>query len=128
MGGLFSFMSKNKIAIYYEHRDWFRPLFGELDRRGVGYDSIDAADHFFDPGAGEEYAIIFNRMSASAYLRGHANAIFYTAGLLAHFERSGTRVINGFDAYQIETSKTQQLALLKQLGIAFPKNEIREPS
>ena len=22
------------IAIYYEHPDWFRPLFAELDRRG----------------------------------------------------------------------------------------------
>ena len=49
--------------------------------------------------------MFFNRMSASAYLRDHGNAMFYTAGLLAHLERNGTRVINGFDAYQIETSK-----------------------
>ena len=124
MGGLFSFMSKSKIAIYYEHPDWFRPLFAELDRRGVGYDKVDAANHFFDPAALDEYAVVFNRMSASAYLRGHANAIFYTVGLLAHLERTGTRVINGFDAYQIETSKSQQLALLRQLGITFPKTRI----
>jgi glutathione synthase/RimK-type ligase-like ATP-grasp enzyme len=124
MGGLFNFMSKNKIAIYYEHPEWFRPLFAELDRRGAQYDKMDAASHFFDPGAPEDYAIVFNRMSASAYLRGHSNAIFYTAGLLAHLERGGTRVINGFDAFQIEASKAQQLALLRQLGIAFPKTRI----
>ena len=124
MGGLFSFMSKNKIAIYYEHPDWFRPLFAELDRCGVGYDKLDAANYFFDPGETGEYAVFFNRMSASAYMRGHTNAIFYTAGLLAHLERGGTRVINGFDAFQIEASKSQQLALLKQLGIAFPKTRI----
>ena len=23
------------IAIYYEHPEWFRPLFAELDRRGI---------------------------------------------------------------------------------------------
>jgi len=39
MGGLFSLavktMSNKKLAIYYEHPDWFRPLFAELDERGV---------------------------------------------------------------------------------------------
>ena len=25
------------IAIFYEHPDWFRPLFAELDRRGTPY-------------------------------------------------------------------------------------------
>ncbi len=28
--------TQNKpIGIYYEHPDWFRPLFTELDRRGI---------------------------------------------------------------------------------------------
>jgi len=31
------------IAIYYEHPDWFRPLFAELDRRGIPYARIEAA-------------------------------------------------------------------------------------
>ena len=25
------------IAVYHEHPDWFRPLFTELERRGVPY-------------------------------------------------------------------------------------------
>src|SRR5258707_753145 len=30
------------IAIYYEHPDWFRPLFQQLDERGVPWLKIDA--------------------------------------------------------------------------------------
>ena len=30
------------IAIYYEHPDWFRPLFAELDRRRIPYARVDA--------------------------------------------------------------------------------------
>ena len=33
------------IAIYHEHPDWFRPLFAELDRRGMPYVRLDAAAH-----------------------------------------------------------------------------------
>lgn len=44
--------SDRPIAIYYEHPDWFRPLFQELDRREVPYVTIDAASHRFAPGNG----------------------------------------------------------------------------
>jgi hypothetical protein len=65
------------MAIYYEHPEWFRPLFAELNRRGVPYIPIDAGSHAYDPRAKmEDYLLVFNRMSASAYLRGHGNAIF----------------------------------------------------
>ena len=67
------------LAVYYEHPDWFRPLFAELDRRGTPYARVDAASHRFDPAdASVPFALVFNRMSPSAYLRGHANALFYT--------------------------------------------------
>ena len=38
-------MSKT-IGIYYEHPEWFRPLFAALDERGLTYEKIDAANHF----------------------------------------------------------------------------------
>src|SRR5438105_1750557 len=64
------------IAVYYEHPEWFRALFEELDRRGTPYVRIDASRHRYDPSADESrFALLFNRMSASAYLRGHGNAI-----------------------------------------------------
>src|SRR2546425_8630788 len=29
-----------RLGVLYEHPEWFRPLFAELDRRGIGYDRI----------------------------------------------------------------------------------------
>ena len=117
--------AERPIAIYYEHPDWFRPLFRELDRRGVPYVRLDAANHRFDAGDGRPpYALVFNRMSPSAYLRGHGNAIFYTLHYLAHLKSHGVRVINGYDAYVTETSKALQLSLLQQLGLPYPRARV----
>src|ERR1043165_702520 len=113
------------IAIYYEHPEWFRPLFEELDRRGVAYVRIDAGRHRHDPSSTEdEYALFFNRMSASAYLRGHGNAIFHTRNYLSHLERTGLRVLNGAEAFSIETSKALQLELFASLGLPYPRTRI----
>ena len=114
--------TERPIAIYYEHPDWFRPLFAELDRRGVPYVRLNAANHRFDATDGRPaYSLLFNRMSPSAYLRGHGNAIFYTLHYLAYLKRHGVRVINGYDAYVTETSKALQLSLLEHLGLPYPK-------
>jgi glutathione synthase/RimK-type ligase-like ATP-grasp enzyme len=113
------------IAIYYEHPEWFRPLFDELDRRGTPYVRLDASRGRFDPSGEEEsFALLFNRMSASAPLRGHANAVFYTREYLAHLERKGLRVVNGHDAFVVETSKAAQLALLDSLGLPYPRTRV----
>lgn len=113
------------IAVYYEHPDWFRPLFAELDARGTPYVRVDAARHRFDPGArGEPFALLFNRMSASAYLRGHGNAVFYTRHYLRHLERLGVRVVNGSRAFDYETSKALQLSLFASLGVEFPRTRV----
>jgi glutathione synthase/RimK-type ligase-like ATP-grasp enzyme len=113
------------IAVYYEHPEWFRPLFAELDARGTPYIKVDAARHRFDPGAGGEgFALLFNRMSASSYLRGHGNALFYTRHYLRHLERRGVRVVNGSRAFDYETSKALQLSLFAALGIEFPRTRV----
>src|SRR5678815_1680342 len=115
-------MRDSNLAIYYEHPDWFRPLFAELDRRGVPYARLDATRHLYDPGEKEEsYAVVFNRMSPSAYLRGHGHGIFYTLQYLNHLENLGTRVINGERAFGIEISKARQLSLLDSLNLPYPK-------
>lgn len=116
--------SSSTIGIFYEHPEWFRPLFAALDERGVPYEKIDAANHFYNPEDISKYPLFFNRMSASAYLRNHGNAIFYTRGLLAGLERAGVRVINGYEAFQIEISKALQTALFASLGVKFPKTRI----
>src|SRR5436309_2497877 len=108
------------IGIYYEHPHWFAPLFAELDRRGVSYTPLHAEQHRFDPGSKPPYDLVFNRMSPSAWLRGHGNAVFYTHHFLGHLERSGVRVVNGTRAFQVETSKALQLSVLRELGLPYP--------
>ena len=112
------------IAIFYEHPDWFRPLFAALDRRGVPYVRLDAGSHRFDPTETPPYSLVFNRMSPSAYLRGRGNAVFYTHAFLAHLERRGVRVVNGTKAYTVETSKALQLSLLEGLGLPYPASRV----
>jgi glutathione synthase/RimK-type ligase-like ATP-grasp enzyme len=117
--------SARPFAIYYEHPDWFRPLFAELDRRQTPYVRIDARRHRYDPGlANGKYSLWFNRMSPSAYLRGAGQAIFYTLGLLDHLESTGTRVVNGQRAFRTEISKALQLSLLRSNGLPSPKTRV----
>lgn len=113
------------IAVYYEHPDWFRPLFAELDRRALPYARVDASQHAYEPGAKEQaYSLVFNRMSASAHLRGHANAVFYTRDYLAHLEAAGVRVVNGYESFLVETSKARQLRIFDSLGLARPRTRV----
>nr|WP_293839694.1 hypothetical protein [uncultured Arsenicibacter sp.] len=113
------------IGIYYEHPEWFKPLFAGLDRRGIAYERIDAARHQYNPAAREStYSLVVNRMSSSAYLRGNGQGIFHTAGYLTHLERIGVRVINGTVATGIETNKSRQLSLLAGLGLSFPETRV----
>lgn len=113
------------IAIYYEHPDWFRPLFAELDRRGLPYVRLHADEHRFDPGAPPPpYALVFNRMSPSAYLRGRGNAIFYTRDWLDHLRGHGVRVVNGPEAFRTEISKAGQISLLRRLGLPHPATRV----
>src|SRR5262245_14699235 len=110
------------IGVYYEHPDWFRPLFAELDARDVSYERIDAASHSYDPGdQATPWSLVFNRASPSAYLRGHVQATFHTLHWLRHLERLGIPVVNGSDIYSLELSKTNQIDLLASLGLPFPR-------
>jgi hypothetical protein len=115
----------SNLAIYYEHPDWFRPLFAELERRKLPFTTLDATRHSYDPGNNERpYDVVFNRMSPSAYLRGHGHGIFYTLQYLNYLEQLGTRVINGQTAFAIEISKARQLSLLDSLNLAYPRARI----
>src|SRR5207249_3665601 len=76
------------------------------------------------PGREARAWAVFNRMSPSAYLRGHGNAIFYTLHYLAYLKRHDVPVINGYDAYVTETSKALQLSLLHHLGLPYPRARV----
>jgi hypothetical protein len=113
------------IAIYYEHPDWFRPLFQQLDERDVPWLKIDARYHSYDPASPEnEYSLVFNRMSPSAWQRGLGHGIFYTLNYLAHLEARGVRVVNGYRCFTHEISKALQLTNLLKLGLPYPRAQV----
>src|SRR5438128_346955 len=103
-----------RIAVFYEHPEWFRPLFAELDRRGVAYDRLQADSHSYDPAERRpSHALVVNRMSPSAHTRGHEQAIFYTLDYLAYLRDIGANVLNGYEAAVYEFSKARQLSLFE---------------
>lgn len=115
----------NPIAILHEHPDWFRPLFAELERRQLPYVRLDAASHTYDPAEHTvPYALVFNRASPSAYLRGHGQSTFYTLQWLRHLERLGVPVVNGAASYQVDTSKALQLEVFEKLGVPYPRTHV----
>lgn len=118
--------SPNKpIGILYENHVWFKPLFEELQRRNIPFVRINAAQSQFNPQERDvPYSLIVNRVSASAYLRGNVQGIFYTSSYLNHIERLGVPVINGTFAQEIENSKARQVGLIASLGLAYPKTRV----
>ncbi len=116
-------MSPKPIGILYEHPEWFKPLFAEMDRRGLPYEPIPAHEHSFDPSECEApYSLVVNRVSPSSYLRGHARAILYAAAYMDHLQGLGVPVVNGLEAYALEVSKAKQLSLMSRLGLPHPRS------
>jgi len=113
------------IDVLYEHPHWFAPLFSELERRAYPHRAVHVDQHRYRPaahaGADEDHPVVFNRVSPSAWKRGRAAAIHYTAGYLAHLERTGVPVVNGAPVFAYEISKAAQLSLLSHLGLPAPR-------
>lgn len=117
--------NNRRVAVFYEHPEWFAPLFAELDRRRIPYERLRAYEHRFNPAERHcPYILIVNRMSPSAYTRGHSQAIFYTLQYLAYLKEIGANVMNGYDAYVYEFSKARQLSLLDRLGLRYPRAHV----
>ncbi|HZY79900.1 MAG TPA: hypothetical protein VFE50_10280 [Cyclobacteriaceae bacterium] len=106
-------MNTRPVAIFYEHANWFKPLFEELQKRSIPFVRINANEHTYNPAEREvPYSILINRVSSTASSR-----------YIGHVERLGTPVLNGTQALEIE-SKAKQLELLASLGMPFPKTRI----
>ena len=113
------------IAIYHEHPDWFKPLFEELDKRGLPYVRLNPTAHEYAIEApAPDYSLFMNRMSPSAYLRNGTQGIFYTLYYLKYLEDHGIPTVNGYRAFTFETSKALQLQLMQSLGIRYPKARV----
>ena len=76
------------FVISHEHPDWFKPLFAELEKRGIKYETVNPAAHSFAiEGPKPNFDLFFNRMSPSAYLRDGVQGTFYTLNYLKFLEK-----------------------------------------
>ena len=113
------------LAVFFEHPQWFEPLFRVLDRRGVDYVKLGIADHRFDPADRSTPApVVLNRLAMSSFLRQDEHAIFYSQAALAHWEMAGARVVNGSAALAVDSNKARQLSLFAALGLAIPATRV----
>ncbi len=113
-----------RVAVLYEHPEWFVPLFAVLERRGVDVLHVNAASLRWDPSVRPDFALLLNRMSPSAHTRGHGHAIHAAGAYIEYVESYGVPVVNGSRQYRLELSKSAQLDLLRQLGIASPRSRV----
>jgi glutathione synthase/RimK-type ligase-like ATP-grasp enzyme len=114
-----------ELAVFYEHPAWFEPLFAALDRGGLDYVAISAADHAFGPtGSPPPAPVIFNRVAMSSFLREPEHPLFYTIALLDHWRGQGAAVLNGPEVMAVDSSKARQLSLLHRLGLATPRTRV----
>ena len=113
------------LAVFYEHPQWFEPLFKTLDRRGLDWTPISIQDHAFDPADARAPApVILNRLAMSSFLRQSEHALFYSVAALEHWESLGARVINGPQVLAYDTSKARQLILFRRMGLDTPRTRV----
>jgi hypothetical protein len=113
------------LAVFYEHPQWFEPLFRVLTARGFDWTPIAIQDHTFDPTDPAPPApVILNRLAMSSFLRQDEHALFYSLAALGHWESLGARVINGPRPLAYDLSKARQLSLFSRLGLAIPRTHV----
>ena len=113
------------LAVFYEHPEWFKPLFRALDRRGVAWAALPIQDHVFDPADTRVPApVVLNRLAMSSFLRQDEHALFYSLAALDHWAGLGARVVNGPAAMAYDLSKARQLSLFRRCGLATPHTRV----
>src|SRR5690242_5848948 len=113
------------LAVFYEHPQWFEPLFRELDRRRVDWAPIRIQGHTFDPADTKPPApVILSRLAMSSFLRQEEHALYYSLAALGHWESLGARVINGTGVLAYDLSKARQLSLFRSLGLDVPRTRV----
>lgn len=111
---------KRDLVVMYEHPDWHQPLFDALTNRNIQFEKFDLTRGVYGENDLPKASLYYNMVSPSAYKRGHQRAIPLAWSMCRKLESEGIRVLNGSFSMSIEMSKSAQVSLLKELGIAHP--------
>ena len=110
------------LVVLYENEAWQRPLFDILDQRGISYAKYDLKSAAFGGHEIPNARLYFNQASPSAYVRGRSRVVPYTLALLRNLKIQGAKVLNGYNVFAFELSKSAQIAQLNELGIDHPRS------
>jgi len=113
------------IAVIYENEPWMAPLFAALEDVGAPVARVFANTESFDPqGPVPDWSLAVNKVSPSSYLRSHGASIAFARAYLPFLEARGVPVVNGSEAFRLETSKALQLQVLERLGVRAPRAHV----
>jgi glutathione synthase/RimK-type ligase-like ATP-grasp enzyme len=126
------FRTTPDLVVLYEHPEWQKPLFAELQRRRISVLPFDLSRAAFSlsklptagraRGADNRAPLYFNQASPSAYVRGNTRAVPLALAYMRSLELTGARVLNGADVFALELSKSAQATLLRTLRIDTPQS------
>ena len=118
-------MPVKPIAIFYEHPEWFKPLFAELNSRKIDYERLHLNEIGFDPAdIASDYSLVVNRVSAFPSTSSEPRVVLYVKQYLAYLERIDVPVINGWQSYEVGASKALQMTIFKKLGLNTPASRV----
>ena len=112
------------LNIVYENEDWLKPLSEQLLAQSVPFKTIFLDKGYFEFDQAPESGVYFNRLSASATSRDHHSSLVFGHSFLRYLEFSGVTVINGSQAFALETNKWKQILALKEEGIRTPRTAL----
>ena len=110
-----------KIYVLHENEAWVAPLTKALDELQLDYEHWFLNEGLVPLHEAPPEGIFYNRIGASAHLRGNPHAPELTGVVLGWLERYNRRVVNSGRALAMELSKTTQSAALEALDILTPR-------
>ena len=113
-----------KIFVLHENDAWLEPLRRAFKEQDLPYEEWFLNEGHLDLSQPPPEGVFYNRMSASAFTRGHQHSAQFTGAVLAWLEGSGRRVVNNSRALQLEMSKAAQYGALNTQGVRTPRTVV----
>jgi len=113
--------AKPVVHILHDSPEWVIPLETALAGRGVPHRSWLMNEGLVPQDGPPPIGVFYNRIGASAHLRGNPHAPAFSGLVLDWLARHGRWVVNARRALELELSKLAQQNALDAAGIATPR-------